>query len=178
VAATFSTTPGKAEPWRRATLIAGSIAAAEFVALVAVGVILLGRPLVHALAGRSHPSAVAAGAARSIAPRVDLRSRTTVTPATAIVPRGRVRIMVLNGNGQNGAAARAAGRLHRLGYRIAGTANAARMNYAMSIVLYRPGYRPEGLRLAREIGVKVVGPLDGIRSTALRGGDIAVILGG
>jgi hypothetical protein len=51
------------------------------------------------------------------------------------------------------------------------------MNYAMSIVLYRPGYRAEGLRLARELRVHVVGPLDGLRAPALRGGELAVILG-
>jgi LytR cell envelope-related transcriptional attenuator len=94
-----------------------------------------------------------------------------------VLPRDRVGIMVLNGNGRNGAAAAAAVALHRLGYRIAGTANAARMDYAASLILYRPGYRAEGLRLARDLGVRIVGPLDGMRRGALRGGELAVILG-
>jgi hypothetical protein len=41
----------------------------------------------------------------------------------------------------------------------------------------RPGFRTEGLRLAHDMGVKVVGPLDGIGSGALRGGELAVIVG-
>ena len=85
--------------------------------------------------------------------------------------------MVLNGNGVNGAAGTAAGRLHRLGYQIAGTANARRQNYATSVVMYKPGFRSDGMRLAKAIGVKVVGPLDGIPASALHGGDIAVIVG-
>jgi hypothetical protein len=43
--------------------------------------------------------------------------------------------------------------------------------------MYRPGYRPEGVRLARDLHVTVVGPLDGVARSALRGGQLAVILG-
>jgi hypothetical protein len=43
--------------------------------------------------------------------------------------------------------------------------------------MYRPGYRADGLRLARDLGVRVVGPLDGMRPAALEGGQLAVILG-
>ena len=85
--------------------------------------------------------------------------------------------MVFNGNGVNGAAGSTAAHLHGLGYPIAGTANASRQDYATSVVMYRPGFRAEGLRLANEMGVKVVGPLDGIGGAALYGGDLAVIVG-
>jgi hypothetical protein len=43
--------------------------------------------------------------------------------------------------------------------------------------MYRPGYRAEGLRLAKDLGVKVVGPLDGIAVSALDGGQLAVVVG-
>jgi hypothetical protein len=33
------------------------------------------------------------------------------------------------------------------------------------------------MRLARDLGVKVVGPLDGLSSSALQGGQLAVVLG-
>ena len=45
--------------------------------------------------------------------------------------------------------------------------NAHRQDYATSVVMYRPGFRAEGLRLASDLGVKVVGPLDGIAASAL-----------
>ena len=86
--------------------------------------------------------------------------------------------MVFNGNGLSGAAGEAAGRLQNLGYKVAGTANAGHQNYATSVVMYRSGFRAEGLRLARDLGIKVVGPLDGIHAGALDGGQLAVIVGG
>ncbi len=84
---------------------------------------------------------------------------------------------MLNGNGQNGAAASAAIVLRHLGYRIAGAANAARQDYAASLVMYAPGYRLEGLRLGHDVGSAIVGPLDGLSRADLHGGQLAVILG-
>lgn len=157
-------------PWRRATLAIGVLAAAE---LVVIGVIALPRsaattpqPASHASRGAAaaRPAATAAGHVRAA---VSLRLR----------PRDDVRVLVLNGNGRTGAAATAAAELHRIGYPIAAALNATHQNYAQSLVMYKPGYRGEGLRLARELGVKIVGPLDGMSVGALHGGDVAVILG-
>lgn len=172
--ATFEPAGASVESWRRATFVTAAIASVELLLLIGIGVALFGGSVLHAVRGGTHARSGVATA--SVRPHA-VRTRPIVKAAAPVLPRDRVGIMVLNGNGENGAAARAAGQLHRLGYRIAGTANAARMNYAMSIVLYRPGYRAEGLRLARELRVRVVGPLDGLRPPALRGGELAVILG-
>ena len=86
-------------------------------------------------------------------------------------------MLVLNGNGENGAAHAEATRLESLGYRIAGAANAKRHDYATSVVMYRAGFRGEGIRLAHDLHVGVVGPLDGLRPAALDGGQLAVIVG-
>jgi hypothetical protein len=88
-----------------------------------------------------------------------------------------VHVLVLNGDGVAGAAGRTAAALHRRGYPIAGVANAVHENYPRTLILYRPGYRAEGLRLAHQMGVRVVGPLDGVAVRSLHGGDLAVILG-
>ena len=69
---------------------------------------------------------------------------------------------MFNGNGRAGAASAAASKLSTLGYRIPGKGNAKRQDYATSVVMYRPGFEAEGLRLARDLHVHVVGPLDGI----------------
>ena len=98
-------------------------------------------------------------------------------PAGKARPRAHVRIMVLNGNGQAGAAGDEAARLEHLGYKVAGAANAQRQDYATSVVMYRDGWRAEGLRLAKDLGVKVVGPLDGVPASALQGGQLLVIVG-
>jgi hypothetical protein len=157
-------------PWRRATLAIGALAAAE---LVVIGVIALPHSAASTPLLASHTSRVAASAGsaatavRHAWPASSVRLR----------PRDAVRILVLNGTGRTGAAATAAADLHRIGYPIAGALNATHQNYAESLVMYKPGYRGEGLRLARELGVKIVGPLDGMSVRALHGGDLAVILG-
>jgi hypothetical protein len=85
--------------------------------------------------------------------------------------------MVFNGNGSSGAAGSEASRLQHLGYKIAGTANARRQDYASSVVMYSRGWRAEGLRLAKDLRVKVVGPLDGVKPSVLHGGKLLVIVG-
>lgn len=162
-------------PWKRATVIASVIAALELAALLVVALLLLAKPLSHAIQHR----AAASVAQTAPAPKQLVRAihRMNAPPGKAR-PRGQVKIMVLNGNGLSGAAGSAAGRLQTLGYKIAGTANAGHQNYATSVVMYRRGFRAEGMRLARDLGIKVVGPLDGIRVGSLDGGQIAVIVGG
>ena len=85
--------------------------------------------------------------------------------------------MVLNGNGHNGAAAVAASRVRHHGYQVGPVGNAGRMTYAHSLVMYRPGYEGEGRRLARDLGIRMVGPLDGMRPAQLHGAQAVVVIG-
>jgi hypothetical protein len=171
--APFLTPQELVRPWRRATYLAGTIAGIELVLLLGAGAMLVAKPLSHAI----DRAAVASVASTPPSKQLQAAIRRMNAPAGTAHPRSHVRIMVFNGNGLNGAAGTAAGRLHRLGYRIAGTANARHQNYATSVVMYRPGFRSDGMKLARAIGVKVVGPLDGIPARALHGGQIALIVG-
>ena len=91
--------------------------------------------------------------------------------------RGKTKVWVLNGNGRSGAAASEAGRLHSAGYLVRGTANAKRTDYATTVVMYRSAYRGDALRLAHVLGVKVVGPLDGLSPAALHGAQLVILLG-
>ena len=84
---------------------------------------------------------------------------------------------MLNANGAQGAAGSTAMRLRAAGYRSIATGNAAHGRDAASIVMYRPGYRPEARRLARDLGVRLVGPLDGLRIAELKGSQVVEILG-
>ena len=43
--------------------------------------------------------------------------------------------------------------------------------------MYRPGYRGEALRLARDLRIRIVGPLDGIRTRELMGAHVALVVG-
>jgi hypothetical protein len=164
-------------PWKRATVVASLVAAIELALLIGAGLILVAKPLSHAI--RRHAIAVKSEQAAAPAPSKELKQAITrrTAPAGHARPRGHVRIMVLNGNGRAGAAGAEATRLKHLGYKVTGAGNARRQDYATSVVMYRNGWRAEGMRLARDLHVKVVGPLDGVPASALHGGQLLVIVG-
>jgi LytR cell envelope-related transcriptional attenuator len=151
-------------PWRTLTLVATAIAVVELLFIVgAFGV----RPLIHhlrraALAEATLPSAV---------------SRPRPSPRKPSLTRSQTSVIVLNGNGVEGAAGNLADRVHARGYKIAAVDNAHRNDYARSVVMYRSGYGPEARRLARDLGIGVVGPLDGMSRRKLHGAHVAVIVG-
>ena len=89
-------------------------------------------------------------------------------PKRATLSRGQTSVLVLNGNGVAGAAAAEASRARARGYRVAGTANAPQ-TYGRTVVMYRAGRRPEAKRLAADMGVALVGPLDGLSPRQLHG---------
>jgi LytR cell envelope-related transcriptional attenuator len=158
-----------------ATLAASLIAGIELVALVALAFLLLAKPLSRAIQHRATATTVSTAhqTAKTVAPKL-------IKPAPvgkAKLSRHATGVLVLNGNGRAGAAHTEAARLQSLGYRIRGASNAKRSDYATTVVMFRPGYAAEGHRLARDLHVSVVGPLDGLTPAALHGGQLVVLLG-
>ncbi len=160
-------------PWRTATVVASLVAAVELVLLVGGAVLVLAKPLAHAVQRHAEASALATPPAATTKPKRVHH----VKLAPPKLSRGKTHVFVFNGNGQQGAASAAASHLVSLGYRVPGTANASRQNYANTVVMYRRGFAAEGRRLAQDMHVKVVGPLDGLSTSALHGAQLAVVLG-
>lgn len=164
-------------PWRNATLIATAIAGLELVLLIVVGFVFVGKALLpgvesaakrEALAPEPKPAAVhRAPAAKPYKPPV----------AVAKLSRARTSVLVLNGNGIQGAAADAASIVSARGYPVKETGNAPRGDYARTLVMYAPGLRGEAERFARDLNVKVVTPLDGMKPAQLHGARLALIVG-
>ncbi len=161
-------------PWRTATVLIAAVAAIELVLLVVVGGALLAKP---EPASRSATPKAKAAAAKAAPARATPPARAT-KPAPAELPRRKVRVVVLNGNGRQGAAAAAAARISGRGYRIGVVGNAPSHDYPRSLVMYRPGFEGEGRRLARDMGITLVSPLDGMRPAQLHGAHAVFILGG
>ena len=153
-----------ADHWRTVAIVASALAALEFLLLVAAAVIFLAKPFAAAAEAR--------GEARATATRDERTSR-----VRARIPRSETSVLVLNGNGVPGAAAHAAERARTLRYVIAGTANASGTPLARSLVMYRPGYQGEAERLARDLGIARVTPLDGLRASDLEGAHLALVVG-
>ena len=98
-------------------------------------------------------------------------------PSHPLLARSRVAVLVLNGNGVAGAAHNEAVRLQGIGYRIGGAQNAVRHDYARSMVMYVPGYVQEARRLARDVGVALVAPVDGLTPARLKASRLVLLLG-
>jgi hypothetical protein len=173
VDAPLETPDALVRPWRTATLVASLVAAIELVLLIGAGVLLLAKPLSHMMKKHAEAAAFAPAKKPAVAPVHHVKVK---VPA-AKLSRSHTGVLVLNGNGRAHAASDAAARLHSLGYLIRGKANAKRQDYATTVVMYRKGYAGEGHRLARDLHVKVVGPLDGLATSALHGGQLVVVLG-
>jgi hypothetical protein len=159
-------------PWRTAAYIAVGIAAFELLLLLLIG----GGKLTGFVADRIELAAkdqVLAPQKQGQAPRV---TRKPASAAVAKRPRGKTVVLVLNGNGRTGAAAAAASRVQRRGYKIGTVTNAPR-RVPRSIVMYRPGFAGEGRRLGKDLGVRFVTPLDGMRRGQLGRAQLVFIVG-
>jgi hypothetical protein len=151
-------------PWRTIAVVAAGIATLELLGLVVIGVALIAKPVMH----RAQAEAAAAPA----------KQQQTKTPARALLSRGATSVTVLNGNGLAGAAAAQASRVRARGYLVGEVGNAPRTGYGRSVIMYRAGRRPEALRLARDLRIRLVSPLDGLRPRDLLGAQLAVVVGG
>lgn len=165
------------QPWRNAAFIAATVATVELAILLIVGIVVFGKFFAGEVEKASDPVAVTQAAVereKAAAPSND-NGQPREKP---LLQRGKTSVIVLNGNGLSGAAATAAEGVRAKNYLIAGTGNAPRTDFTRSVVMYRPGFEGEARRLARDIGVRRVAPLDGIRRRDLQGAHIALIIGG
>jgi hypothetical protein len=159
-------------PWRAVAVVAAGFALVELVALIAIGLIHL------APRATAEPTAKAAAPAAHTPPHVNVRAVPKVkVPSVPLRPRTHVHVLVLNGNGVSGAASAEAARLQARGYRIGGATNAERHDYARSMVMFAPGWSKEARRLAHDIGVRMVAPVDGLHPSQLRGSGVVLLLG-
>lgn len=124
-------------PWRLATLVA-----------VALALAMLGGLVLTHESGPARPAAAIDHAPKK-------------PPPTPLRPRSRISVLVLNGNGVSGAAGGIATDLLAVGYRHAVPTDAPSLDYARSLVLFRPGWQREAERLSRDARIPTVAPLDG-----------------
>jgi hypothetical protein len=175
VESSVSTSDALVRPWRTATIVASLIAAVELFILLGFAVALFGQPLLDWAQGTIDGGA--APTARQHKPAAEEQPAQPVKPAGPKLARTETSVLVLNGNGIAGAAASTGQLVRHKGYVIAAVGNAPRSDYRRSVVMYRPGYAPEAARFARDLGVQVVSPLDGLRLKDLVGAHVAVVLG-
>jgi hypothetical protein len=156
--------PDRHHPWRTIAVVIAGVATLELLIIVIVGVALVAKPMAHAAITR----AAKAPAVKKPAPE----------PMLPLLPRRLTSVTILNGNGVAGAAATEASRVRARGYKVGVVGNAPRGSYGHSVVMYRAGRVREARRLARDLGIAIVSPLDGLRKGDLHGAKLAVVVGG
>ena len=161
-----------------------SVATVELLILLVVGIWLFGKFFSDEVAKATDPTTVARVAVeRELNERGQLPTKTeakadTKPEAKPLLARGETSVLVLNGNGISGAASETAEQVRSRNYLIAGTENAPSTDYPRSIVMFRPGFEREARRLAKDLGIRRVMPLDGMRPAELQGAHVALIIGG
>jgi hypothetical protein len=156
--------PDRHHPWRTIAVVVAGVAALELLILVIVGVALVAKPMAH----RAITNAAKTPAVTKPKPE----------PMLPLLPRRLTSVTILNGNGVAGAAATEASRVRARGYKIGVVGNAPRGSFGQSVVMYRAGRIREARRLARDVGIAIVSPLDGLRKGDLHGAKLAVVVGG
>jgi hypothetical protein len=160
-------------PWRIAAYVAVAIAVLELLLLLMIG----GGKLLGWASDRMQLAAQQHVLEEPTQQKASHAAARKPAPApVAKRPRAKTTVLVLNGNGRTGAAASAASRVHTRGYRIGEVTNAPE-RVSRSIVMYRPGFAGEGRRLGKDLGVKLVTPLDGMRPKELGRAQLVFILG-
>lgn len=152
-------------PWRRATIAITAFAAVELIVIAGIAMALLGKPL----ANHFRESAAAASTPRT-------RAAAPAPTKKPTLDRGDVSVIVMNGNGLAGAAQTAADKVGAKGYLVGNVGNAPEQS-PRTLIMFRPGYAAEGARLARDLRVRVVRPLDGLHPAQLLGSHVVLILG-
>ena len=154
-------------PWRTAAVVASGVAVVELVVLIILGAFLIARPFAHRSTRVARHVETAPPAAATTKPKPH---------RPAILPRGRTRVTVLNGNGETGAAATEADAVRARGYKISFVGNAPQPVTGPSLVMYRPGFAAEGKRLAHDTGL-VASVIDGLKPSLLGRAQVAIVLG-
>jgi hypothetical protein len=156
-------------PWRTATLVASAVALVELVVVVVLGIAVLAEPMAQHVRKAAEQ--------KVLAPVAKPKTRAAARVGAPRLTRAETSVIVLNGNGRAGAASDAADGVRRFGYTIGTVGNAPRTDFTRTLVMFRPGYRPEAVRLAKDLRVKIVGPLDGLRPADMLGAHVALVVG-
>ena len=165
------------QPWRSAAFIAATVATVELLILLVAGIFLFGKFFADEVEKAGDPVAVAQAAVERQA-GASAAGGSGDGAARPLLERRKTSVLVLNGNGVAGAAAATADRVRSRHYLVAGTGDAPRTSFTHSVVMYRPGFEREAKRLGRDLAIRRVAPLDGMRIRDLQGAHVALVVGG
>lgn len=163
-------------PRRSATTLIAGVATFELVLLIVAAIVIFGKPFAGEVEKAAEEN-IAKALAEPAGGEAQPATKGKQAGATPTLERSETSVLILNGNGRRGAANEAAGVVKGLEYVLAGTGDAPRDGVKRSVVMFREGYRGEAQRLASDVRVKRVMPLDGLKPRDLRGAHVVLMLG-
>jgi hypothetical protein len=96
--------------------------------------------------------------------------------AAAKVKPSEIEVSVLNGTSVPGLAATFADKVERKGFGLGAVTNSS-SSFAETVVMFRPGRKPEARTVAKQMSIQKVQPMNGEIEAVAAGADVAVIVG-
>jgi phage shock protein PspC (stress-responsive transcriptional regulator) len=96
--------------------------------------------------------------------------------AAAKVKPAEIEVSVLNGTSVPGLAATFGDKVEGKGFDLGAVTNSS-SSFAESVVMFRPGRRPEARKVAKQLSIQKMQAMDGEIESASAGADVAVIVG-
>ena len=124
---------------------------------------------------------IALGAALVAVAGIFASERLLETGGSSSGPAGRVNpseveVAVLNGSSVSGLAGKVGADVHANGFQV-GTTDSAERHYDQTVVMYQRGAQGAANKVAHDLGVKPVQPIDAATRDVVNGADVAVIAG-
>jgi hypothetical protein len=94
----------------------------------------------------------------------------------SVLDPSSIQVAVLNGTDVEGLAGRFGDQIDERGYSLGAITNSP-MTFEQSVVMFRPGFKPEAQRVARELNIREVRPMGNAIAEAGASAKIAVIVG-
>ena len=96
--------------------------------------------------------------------------------AAAKMKPGEIEVSVLNGTSVAGLAATYGDKVEGKGFSLGAVTNSS-SSFAESVVMFRPGSKPEARRVAKQLSIQKLQPMNGEIEAVAAGADVAVIVG-
>lgn len=161
-------TAGTSDPWYRR--VAGRLPAARYLAILLVGILVIGGGIAFAITQLGGSSG---SSARQPAPP----AAKPAAPASTAIRPADVSVSVLNATGVTGLAHTVGSKLEQQGFKLENQLTASQGQVAESVVEFKPGATRAAALVRRKLGITQIEPAD--RASLMQGGnaDVVVVLG-
>jgi LytR cell envelope-related transcriptional attenuator len=160
------------DPWYRRA--ADRLPAARYIAIVLVGIAVIGGGIAYGLTQMGDDSSPSSGGSQGDVGAKDKKDKEKSAP---VVRPADVSVAVLNGTTVNGLASNIGTKLEQQGFKVGNEDNSNQGQVNESVVLFRPGKSREAALVRRRLKLTQIEPADQQALAQSGGADVIVVLG-